>query len=317
MESKPNYARNHHYLSQCYLRGFTSGHGKKSKLSVFDFKEHKYFETIPRNVGGIRDFNRIDVEGFPQDFVESGYSELENKAAQSLKKVSEGADFDNDNKNNILNLLALLAARSPEKREQWRKFNSQIAEVIMDLTLGTEERWNSQIDQVRASGKYVNENVSYEDMKKFVNDKQYTIEVARERHIHMEMLAMDTILPLLHSRKWVVIRATDESGPFITSDNPVVLLWKDPESIPAFYRNSPGYGLRGTQIFFSVSSSVTIVGEFEGEPDVIEADRNFVANINSIFLNKFHKQIYAPKLTFSFIGLEGNLLEGRHLLNSL
>lgn len=55
-------ARHHHYLSQCYLRGFSSGNGKKSNLTVFDFQNKKVFVTSSRNVGGLRDFNRIDIE---------------------------------------------------------------------------------------------------------------------------------------------------------------------------------------------------------------------------------------------------------------
>ena len=52
-------ARHHHYLSQCYLKGFTKGGSKKSKLKVFDLRNKKIFETIPRNVGGIRSIVRV------------------------------------------------------------------------------------------------------------------------------------------------------------------------------------------------------------------------------------------------------------------
>ncbi|WP_256026020.1 MULTISPECIES: DUF4238 domain-containing protein [Enterobacteriaceae] len=46
-------ARHHHFLSQCYLKGFTSNGGKKSKLTVIDLKERKTFESNTRNVGGL------------------------------------------------------------------------------------------------------------------------------------------------------------------------------------------------------------------------------------------------------------------------
>ncbi|MFZ3064317.1 MAG: DUF4238 domain-containing protein [Nitrospirota bacterium] len=67
-------ARHHHYLSQCYLKGFTKGDSKKSKLTVIDFREKKLFETTPRNVGGIRDFNRIDIEAIDQNALEKSLS---------------------------------------------------------------------------------------------------------------------------------------------------------------------------------------------------------------------------------------------------
>jgi hypothetical protein len=310
-------ARHHHYLSQCYLRGFTSGNGKNSKLTVFDFKEKRHFETIPRNVGGIRDFNRIEVEGFPSDYVENGLAEFEGLAATALRNVSEGAAFEGENKHIILNLIALLASRSPEKREQWRKFQSQIAEQIMSLSLATEERWVSQIAQMKKSGKKVNEDISYADIKKFIDSKEYKIEVPREFHIHLEMEAVKALLPYLTNRNWLVVRTTDESGLFITSDHPVVLIWKDPESHPPFYRNHPGFGLSGTQVLFPISSKVAIIGEFKGNSGDVTSTLRLTADFNSMLLNISHKQIYAPKLAFPFIGKDGEILEGKYLLSVL
>lgn len=86
-------ARHHHYLSQCYLKGFTNGKAKKSKLIVFDLREKKSFETIPRNVGGMRDFNRVNVEGVDQNHIEKALADFEGKAATALKKLEETSDF--------------------------------------------------------------------------------------------------------------------------------------------------------------------------------------------------------------------------------
>ena len=79
-------ARHHHFLSQCYLRGFTKGNSKKSKLTVIDLLQNKHFETKPRNVGGLRDFNRIDVEGVDPIFLEKSLAEFEGEAARALKR---------------------------------------------------------------------------------------------------------------------------------------------------------------------------------------------------------------------------------------
>lgn len=310
-------AHQHHYLSQCYLRDLTSGNAKNSKLTVIDFKEKKHFETIPRNVGVLRDFNRIDIEGFPQDIIETTLAEFESGASLALKRVDEGAAFEGDDKIFILNLMALLAARSPERRENWRQIQAQIAEQLIDFTLASEDRWDSQIEQLRRAGGPVHEAVTYEKMKEFVEKKQYTIEVPTERHIDLELVAIEAILPCLFNRNWIVLRSTEESGPYIATDHPVVLLWKDPGNIPRLYQNSPGFGLRGTQIFFALSSKVVIVGEFDGELGDTEADPRTVAVLNGIFLQNFHKQVYAPKLSFKFVGNKGEIVEGRQLLKSL
>jgi len=63
-------SRHHHYLSQFYLKGFTDGRSKKSKLTVIDAVTRKKFESNPRNVGGVRDFNRIEADGVEPDVLE-------------------------------------------------------------------------------------------------------------------------------------------------------------------------------------------------------------------------------------------------------
>ncbi len=104
-------ARHHHYLSQCYLKGFTKGGGKKSKLTTIDLREKKHFETIPRNVGGMRDFNRIDVDGVDQNILENSLAEFEGAAASALRKLEETAVFEGETKDLILNLIAIAGGK--------------------------------------------------------------------------------------------------------------------------------------------------------------------------------------------------------------
>jgi len=143
------------------LKGFTKGGAKKSKITVIDLKEKKLFETIPRNVGGIRDFNRIEVEGVDPNIIETSLAKFEGEAASALRQIEQKLAFEGAERELILNLVAILAIRSPEMREHWRKFQAQIAERIMDLSLATKERWESQIRQMKESGKAIDENVSY------------------------------------------------------------------------------------------------------------------------------------------------------------
>ncbi len=296
-------------------KGIYKGRWKESKLIVIDLERKKHFETIPRNVGGIRDFNRIDIEGIDQNILEKSIAEFESLAAASLRKLDQGGKFEGETRNIILNLIAMLAIRSPEMREHWRKFHEQIAERIMDLILATKERWESQIRQLKESGVAIDGNISYEQMKKFHESKAYRIEVAREHHIWMEFIGIEAILPYLDARNWLLVRSTSNSGPFITTNNPVNLSWKEPDKIPPFYRASPGYGLKGTQVYFPVSKNVALVGEFDGPEAIIDGPRELVAALNSKMLIFTYKQIYSPTLNFYFLGKDDNvILNGRRLL---
>ena len=307
-------ARHHHYLPQCYLKGFTKRGGKKSKLTVIDLRQKKHFETTPRNVGGIRDFNRISIEGVDQNILEKSLAKFESAVATALRKLEGGAAFEGKIRDLILNLVAMLAIRSPKMREHWRKFQTKIVERMMALTLATKERWESQIRQIKESGQDVNDNITYEEVKKFYESKTYRIEVAREFHIQLEFVGIEAILPFLYRRNWLLLKATNESGPFITTDNPVNLTWKEPDKIPPFYRNSPGYGMRDTQVYFPVSKKLALIGEFDGPEGVIESTRELVAVLNSKMLLFTYKQIYAPNLLFYFRGADGEVLDGRKLL---
>jgi hypothetical protein len=307
-------ARHHHYLSQCYLKGFTNGGSKKSKLTVIDLREKKQFETTPRNVGGLRDFNRIDLEGLDQNILEKSLSEFEGAAATALRKIEEGANFDGDIKDSILYLIALLATRSPERREHWRQFEAQVMERIMDASLATKEMWESQLRHMKESGKEIDESIKYEDVKEFFKKKQYTIEFAREHHIRMEFVGVNAILPLLYKRKWLIVKSTNESGPLITSDNPVNLTWNEPERIPPFYRASPGYGMKDTQVYIPLSKNTGLIGEFDGHEGTIDGTQDLVAILNSKTLMFTFRQLYAPKLGFYFHDHNGHLLDGKKLL---
>ncbi|KGK41365.1 hypothetical protein LH51_15480 [Nitrincola sp. A-D6] len=310
-------ARHHHYLSQCYLKGFTRGRAKKSKLTVFDLKQKKSFETTPRNVGGMRDFNRVDIDGIDQNHLESALAEFEGQAASVLKKLGEDLEFTGETKDILLNLIALIAVRSPERREHMRKFQAQLADRVMGLTLESKDRWESQVANLKKDDPGYQNEVTYEEAKAFFDSKEYTIEVAREHHIHMEMVQIEAILPCLFDRNWVLVKSSSETGPFITCDNPVSLSWIDPDSVPPFYRSSPGFGLKGTQVYFPISQDIALMGEFEQSDGVIEGTEELVALCNSTMLHNFHKQIYAPKSTFKFYGKEGLILNGNRILKEI
>ena len=149
---KRQQARHHHYLPQCYLRGFTRSGGKKSKITVIDLRQRNYFETITRNIGGIRDFNRIEVPGISPDILETQISSFEGAVAESIKALEVSLDFSGKKKEYIINLIALLAIRTPQMRENWNNFHGQIAKRIMDLALATKERWQSQIARMEQEG---------------------------------------------------------------------------------------------------------------------------------------------------------------------
>jgi hypothetical protein len=91
----------------------------------------------------------------------------------------------------------------------------------------------------------------------------------------------------------------------------------DDTKVPPFYRNSPGFGLRDTIVFFPVSQSLALLGMFELDNRLIQASDEMVASYNALTISNCYKQIYAPKLGFKFQGKNDEILEGRSILSNI
>ena len=129
------------------------------------------------------------------------------------------------------------------------------------VMVSTRERWESTIRGATAAG-YMKgtPGVDYETMKAFVDSGEYSVELAREHHIKLELETFDSILPCLFHRKWLLLQAPAKSSGFITSDHPSCLIWDKPMQgvFP------PGLGLRHTELLFPISRELAAVGNVRG-----------------------------------------------------
>lgn len=307
-----NTSRHHHYLSQCYIKGFTQGSAKKSKLTVLDLKNKKKFETTPRNVGGMRDFNRVEIDGVDPEIIEKTQSDFEGKVATALRKLEETLDFSGETKDVILELIAMLAIKSPEMRDHLAKPQIQIANRLMAKTFESKERWESQVDLVKQdTGEDISDDSTFEEMKRLFEQGAFDVSVSQEHQIYIELLGIQLITELLHQRNWVLIKTGDEAGEFITTDNPVCLTWHNPDSAPFI---SPGFGLPDTMVYFPVSKKLALVGEFDREDRVKEANKLLVAMLNSKIIANSYQRVLTSKSNFNYIAKCGAMQLGNRLI---
>ncbi len=310
-------ARNHHWIPQCYLKGFAKSRSKNAKLFVADAISRKTFETIPRNVASARDFNRIDVPGVPPNQIESDYARFEGLVDKALERMAISKEFGDDEAYNlILNLIALLAVRNPRMREHSQEFQERIIKRMMELTVATKEHYEASLGTpVRGDVVESDQAVTYEAMRDFVERDEYTIEVSTTGHVRQELELVDTVLPLLGKRHWLLIRAPANSGGFITSDDPVVLVWSERKNRGPF--SSPGFGLRDTEVIFTVTRDLAMLGVFDGEVGVREARPETVAQINGIIVAHSNRQIYARDDRFRYALASGEIRRGADILSNL
>lgn len=295
-------SRQHHWLSQCYLRNFAVELRKKGhRLQVFDRLSGEHFETTPRNVAGERDFNKLD-DGQAADLlaVEKGYAAFEDELAPAILRAASAGQFPSpEDRNLIMNMIALFAIRNPRWREQKRSFHERIAKQVMDVTLSSEERWNARKAAMKRDG-YLDKDpaVSYEDMKSFVRSG-FRLDLNRGYQIGTELDGVDTILPLLAQRNWWMMRSPKYSAGFVTCDHPVSLMWSNPTERGGIF--GPGFGHRNTQITFPLTSKIALVGAFELEEQSDEVSDTLVAEINGATIAAARRQVYSKDLNFRYM----------------
>ena len=307
-------SRHHHYIPQCYLRGFGIGSGKHCKLTVGVLDSYRWFSTNPRNVAGVRDFNKVSLDGVDADALEKQLALFESEVATALREVSKSHAFDGESKIVLLNFIALLSLRSPQQRECWSEFENRVLKKVMTLALASKERWESQL---RQAGITTDSGPTYEEIKKFHQDDEYTFKIQTDHHIGLELGAVDTVLETLIGRKWRLILTDDSIGCFITSDQPVTLDWLDPTNLPPLIRRSPGHGLLNTVVGFPLSRHLFLFGVYEGVDETIVADASMVALLNTSQTAKAFQQIYAPKKTFPYLAPDKTFRHDNHLLDVL
>ena len=113
-------------------------------------------------------------------------------------------------------------------------------------------------------------------------------------------------------RNWTLVKTGGESGEFITTDNPVSLTWHNPDQAPQFM--SPGFGLRDTMVYFPVSKNLALVGEFDSNDRVTEANKQLVAILNSKTIANSYQRVFAAKSNFNYVAKGGEISKGNTLL---
>ena len=251
-------ARRHHYLPQTYLAPFTSTGSKTDQFFVLDLSGGRPFSTSPINVAVERDFNRIDIEGQSIDAIEQALSPFETGAAIAIRNVIETEKFPNDEDCNwILNLLGLIAVRNPQRRKSFNRSREQSINCIGDILISDKKIWEHHLKKARESGENINDDVPFDDVKRFIEERKYRIEFSPGSNLRVEFHAFDKLLPILGQRTWSVLVAPNNGPEFICSDHPVTLISKSGKDGPL------GYGLKETEVFFPLGRRVGFYGVFE------------------------------------------------------
>lgn len=310
-------ARRHHYVPQCYLKGFAADRGK-AQLHAVDLRRLKAFPTSTKNVAQERDFHSVADAGVEADALENAFSKFESEVSCALQRCIAAGTFDDvDDRCYILNLIALIAVKNPRVRASADRFRKRIMKTTMDLAVSTPEIWASQVRQAKAAG-FVkpDADADYEKMRAFVKGGDYDIAISPADHVVSELNVFDEVLPLFFQRAWMVLRAPLGATGFITNDQPVCLMWSDPPT-PGSRRPPPGFGRPNTLVLFPVAPSMALIGTFEGDDRVVDATDEQIGDFNFAMIENARRQVYARDADFLYRLEDGATLRSRHLVEDL
>lgn len=310
--------RHHHYIPQGYLRGFAQKRTSKLwQTYATDLEAQRSYLTNVRNVCGERDFMRVEMDGVEPDKIEKEMSAFETKCIEAIRRVADREEFSGEDSNLTLNLMALLAVRSPEMRENIRGFHEQVAKRVLDITLHNKERWEHQVGQMRGGATSVVSGATYEEAKAFFEGGQYEITVRREYHMSTEFRMMQTVLGELGRRIWTLYIANENDGEFITTNRPVTLSFINPEQVPPLYRNSPGFALKGTEVHFPLTRKAMLVGRW-GRGGITEAaTQSFIAAVNTHMIALSNGKIFSPHRRFLYADRHTNIFWDENILERI
>jgi hypothetical protein len=304
-------AKRHHFISQCYLRGFAADPGA-AMLHVSDFKVHKQFRASTSDVALEKDFHTVDIPGQPPDVVEKQLGTFESDLGPALRRiVAAGSLADDADRSLLFFFMALLTIKNPRMRDVVGAFMSNSADMMMRMKASDPRAWEAEMLRAKAEGT-IPQDSDTEQLRNLILQGAFAFSVSTPGHLHVEFDLVGKLLPYFHGRKWTLCRAVDaDRTAFVTSDDPVCLEWRDQTRT-----EPPGLGRRGTAITFPVANELAIIGTFEGQGRVVEADDNTVAMINGNVIAPANRQIYARADDFVYVmPHNARTMRGSDLLN--
>lgn len=283
-ESDMNEPVYHHYVSAGYLRGFAKS-GKHYVIHCIDLDAKKGFPQNVKKVAGEDHFNRLDGHPDPNILETTYANELEGPSLGALKRVLECGNFSNAvDREAVLLLFSLFAARNPRDRQSLAESIQPLNQILIISALGQEglkSPWAAA-----------------------------ALEMNTSKHALLELNVIGGIHQCLLDRKWIFLKAGENSPGFVTSDYPVNL-------IPHPYRIDDGWGLgfalKDVSVFIPLNKNLAVIGDYEATERIISLDREAVAALNSSTIRNATRQIYAYSDEFEFIGPGNKMLNGKEL----
>lgn len=218
-----NIARNHHYVPQFYLKGFSDPNLQNEQLHVIDKGDRRHFVTTSPNIASQRDFNRINIQGYPMDEIERQLAQIEGRVATVLKSIVENATLPekDEDMDYLIVFAAILAANNPQIRDRLIDRDRETSKQMMQSLVASQEAYESRLSDLG-----LEDRIGYEAVKAFVESENYTISIEDPFGYYLAVVfngLYEAVLPFFSTMDWSLIIAEEDETDFVCSDLPAVL----------------------------------------------------------------------------------------------
>lgn len=205
--------------------------------------------------------------------------------------------------------ISILATRNPVIRNKFAGAQTEVFKRLAEMMVANPKIWNNQLEKMRESGKDIPEDISYEEMKEFIEEERYEIKYREGYHATLEFHGVDAVLPYMWDRGWTSCVSHKDVGYFICSDRPVALKSTKPGV------EHLGFGMKYTDVTIPLSKTLAISGKFEQkENSILKATQPLISAFNGHTYEMADRQIYAPNEDFWFINSKGRKKHSSTLL---
>jgi len=281
-----------HYVPQMYLKGFLDPEQVKKRQNVL-WIYRAGMKPQPKGTKAVAAKNLFyQMPEVPdhQDDIEEALSQMESAAAPHLEKLRSGdINLTGQEKGEFAWFMALLVSRTPFFRD-------------LTDTLGLEE-YRQRMEKFLEPGALeagaeklkakTGQAVDIESVREYARKvAKREVEITQQSRAWSIMEAFKAIPRFgeLFARMRWGLNEGPADGPFITSDNPVIVLDDNARKLgPKNYR--PTLGLR---FGFPISPKFALSGEFvPGADQRLKADAKWVRSINSSQISRAYVEVYA------------------------
>ena len=243
----------------------------------------------------------------PKDIVESSLSEFDSQVHGILSKIVESEKLpaiDTEDFSVIMFFVALLGIRNPQLRTMMQDFHERLGKMMAQQVVAKPERWEASLKQLKEEGVDVPDEITYQDMKEFVDKERFKVSVENDLNVYMELTAVNSIVPILFQRRWFLVKAPHDSGEFVTGDRPVSLIRHKALKNDLF---GPGFGSSNTELSLPISPLFCLIGIFEKRRIKKIATQKNVANLNGRVVRLAERQIYFTGRGFFYMDTDDQI----------